>query len=230
MVHLYGKVWKVGEISVLTNEQVEDIIKSESHKLTSFINTIKYIYRSKSSDKIINLLSKNINKSPSTIKNLIWEIIKYFVISHELIQIRKELFNMMFNNYAKSFDESELMRIINNPSNQWLDYNHKKIDLLLCFVDDLISNPNVCEKVCNFLDWSPKEYFSLRDKSIATMDSIKLSAFKNFEQSEILKLSSTRQQLLHTYLPLTKEEGQERQILYDDNFKNSALLGIEGKE
>lgn len=215
---------------VLTNKQIEKILNSESKRFRQIIKTIKYIYQSKSSEKIKSLLSQNVNKDPSFIMKLIWELIKYFVIANELINIRVELFNMMFNKHSRRLSESELMRIINNPSNQWLDNNHKKIGLVSYFLGELLNSSYVCREVCRISKCSRDEYYELCSNVINKLKNIEFSAFEEFEKTEIARMNEDRYKITRNCFYLSEEEVRHRQELYTQSYGNSTLLDIVEEE
>lgn len=209
---------------VLDNDQVEQILKSQLRNFNSFFKTLKYLYKSKPSEGLKNLFSKNMLKDPSIIKSMLWELSKYFIIANELINIRKKLFNMIFNKYARDLDVQELERIITNPSNQWLDYNYIKLDLLSSFLDELLTDAKVCQKICKITNLSEKDYYLKRDMVIKQFDRLKAEAFKEFEREEHSKLERRRRRLTGVEGEKRNNEASESKILYENSYDNTFLL------
>ena len=198
---------------------LQDILK-ESNK---FWETYRYVSKCKYNNELKDCLKNFRLRSKISWRTLICILFNGLIIATEIKNARFEVFKKAYYGYSVNLDKHELICIINDGANRWLEMDHSKIKLFKDYCDKLIGNEKVCKQVVdNAVDCKGKSeiakrdnYHKKRQEIYDLLDELIDEQYAEYRKNERRRLEIERGR----YLPpvINKEDGAARTQKYEEN-------------
>lgn len=198
---------------------ISDVLKNSISKKKDFLYTLKYIKKFRKDNdfkEACSALDKNSIKNISLWMRIFSFILKDLFIALELIKVRNEIFNMMFNTFKPDLDKNELERLIESKGNYWLDKDYIKIQILSDFCDEFFKNSLLCENTSLLIKSTGESESEARDKYFAKRNLV-LNVFKEV-------VENTRECHHQQILWQIKRESSQMGKLYISPFEGNTMV------